>query len=335
MIDIVILFSSGMLPIFTLVCYFLGSLCLILVYFNIATRFKIFDLPNVRSSHKEVTIRGAGFIFPFIFILSSSFYSQGSTSSLIFIGGLLMVSMVSFVDDLLVLSPFQRLLFQMLSVAFLLLSFDGVTVSAFLVGAILILGGLNAYNFMDGINGITVLYSAITVGSLIWLRKNLGITNLWYDESLLLLFPTFCVFGFYNFRQKAKCFSGDVGAIGMAFIICYGIFEVIISTSNLVYILLLGIYGLDVVATIVLRIFRKENITQPHRSHLYQFLANEQGFSHLFIAFLYAFLQIILSAVVITLDMEVALLVYSFVVVCYVFYCIKYQGLKKLFVRYE
>ncbi len=334
MIDIFILFSSGVLPIFTLVCSFLGSLCLILVYFKIATRFKIIDSPNFRSSHKEVTIRGAGFIFPFIFILSSSFFSQGS-SSFIFIGGLLMVSVVSFVDDLLVLLPFQRLLFQMLSVALLLLSFVGVTIAAFLVGAILILGCLNAYNFMDGINGITVLYSAISVGSLVWLRKNLGITNLWYDESLLLLFPTLCVFGFYNFRRKAKCFSGDVGAIGMAFIICYGIFEVVISTSNLVYVLLLGIYGLDVVATIVLRIFRKENITQPHRSHLYQFLANEQGFSHLFIASMYALIQIVLSAVVITQRIQVIIFIYSIIVACYIIYRIKYEGLKKLFVSYE
>ena len=313
---------------------FLGSLFFILFYFKIATQFKIFDLPNFRSSHKEITIRGAGFIFPLIFISSAFFFARNNTY-LFFIVGLLMVSVISFVDDLLALSPYKRLLFQILSVVFLLFSFSGLTGATFLIGAVLVLGGLNAYNFMDGINGITVLYSTVSVGSLIWVRRSLGIANLWYDESLVLLFPAFFVFGFYNFRHNAKCFSGDVGAIGMSFIICYGIFELVMTTSNLVYVLLLGIYGLDVVATIVLRIFRKENISQPHRSHLYQFLANEQGFSHLFIASVYALIQIVLSAVVITQKIQVVIFIYAVIVAFYIIYRIKYQGLRKLFVSYE
>jgi hypothetical protein len=58
------------------------------------------------------------------------------------------------------------------------------------------------------------------------------------------------------------------------------------------YILFFSVYGIDAVVTIITRVIKKENIFRPHRSHLYQYLANEMGYSHVFVAIVYAVLQL-------------------------------------------
>ena len=308
-----------------------ASFLLFTAYFRIASHFNILDRPNQRSSHNHDTIRGAGFIFPLIFILNTSLSNQEIDT--IFILGLLIVSILSFWDDVVGMSPVVRLLFQIISVLLLLFSHSDLSLWVIILSAIIIIGIVNAYNFMDGINGITVLYSATQVFSLIWVRRVMGFESNWYDDGLFMLFSGFLVFGFYNLRRKARCFAGDIGSVTMAFILCYGILDVIIQTSNPIYILFLGIYGLDTVATITLRIFRKENLTVAHRTHLYQFLSNEQGFSHVFVAMLFAAVQLLLSIIVITQDYQSSLFFYLMIVCVYVVYRLKYQGFQNLFLK--
>ena len=84
----------------------------------------------------------------------------------------------------------------------------------------------------------------------------------------------------------------------MAFVLAYWIFGLVLSEGSLVYILFLGVYGLDAVATIALRLYRKENIFEAHRSHYYQYLANERGWSHLGVSALYAGLQAVLNGLI-------------------------------------
>jgi predicted transcriptional regulator len=55
--------------------------------------------------------------------------------------------------------------------------------------------------------------------------------------------------------------------------------KTILDSGQLGYILSLSVY-IDAVVTIINRLIKKENIFQPHRSHLYQYLANEMGYSH-------------------------------------------------------
>ena len=313
--------------------FFVGfSYLLFIIYFRIASHFNILDKPNQRSSHNNDTIRGAGFIFPLTFMLNSILFNQEIDT--IFILGLLIVSILSFWDDVVGLSSGVRLLFQIAGVILLLFSRSYPPLWVVTLTTILIIGIVNAYNFMDGINGITVLYSATVAISLIWVRRVVGLESNWYDDSLVMLFPGFLVFGFYNLRRKARCFAGDIGSVTIAFILCYGVLDLIIQTSNPIYILFLGIYGLDTVATISLRICRKENLTVAHRTHLYQFLSNEQGFSHVFVAITFASAQLLLSSVVITQVSQLTLFIYFIIVVVYVAYRLKHQGFQNLFVKY-
>ena len=107
------------------------------------------------------------------------------------------------------------------------------------------------------------------------------------------------VFAIFNFREKARCFAGDVGSISIAFIIIFLVGSLMLATQNLVYIVLLGVYGVDSVLTIVHRLLRRENIFEAHRSHLYQVMANEGGLSHITVSCLYMALQAILCVQVV------------------------------------
>jgi len=103
----------------------------------------------------------------------------------------------------------------------------------------------------------------------------------------------------FNFRNKAKCFAGDVGSIGIAYILMFALGLLILKTGDFLYILFLGIYGIDAVWTILRRIYLGENIAEGHRTHLYQYLSNEVGYNRLKVASAYALLQLMLGSLVI------------------------------------
>jgi UDP-N-acetylmuramyl pentapeptide phosphotransferase/UDP-N-acetylglucosamine-1-phosphate transferase len=158
---------------------------------------------------------------------------------------------------------------------------------------------MNAFNFMDGINGISVLYalSAIVSFSVLPIHE----THL----SLLIIMGLSCfVFGFFNVRTNAKTFAGDVGSISLALLLGYFMIETIIETGQIGYILFFSVYGTDAIFTILYRIKKRENIFEAHRSHLYQYLANEKGYSHVFIAVIYAVLQLLVNGIVIYLERQ-------------------------------
>src|SRR5690606_11678532 len=140
------------------------------------------------------------------------------------------------------------------------------------IGFIIIVGVINAYNFMDGIDGITACYS-LAIGSLL-LIENYKL-NFIHQDLLIFSILGILVFGFFNFRTKAKCFAGDVGSVAIAFIILFALGKLILQTGNFLYILFLVVYGVDSIWTIVRRLYLKENIFEAHRSHLYQYLGNE------------------------------------------------------------
>jgi UDP-N-acetylmuramyl pentapeptide phosphotransferase/UDP-N-acetylglucosamine-1-phosphate transferase len=258
-----------------------------LIYFKIADRFNIIDKPNERSSHSSVTLRGGGIIFYFgslIYFVVSGFQYPW------FFLGLTMMTLISFLDDIFTLSNKIRLLIHFSSVLLMAyqLQLFGMPWYYLLIGFIVVVGVINAYNFMDGINGITACYS-LAVGGLLLLANQ----KLHFIAQDLLIYTLLgvVVFTFFNFRTKAKCFAGDVGAVAIAYTLLFVLGTLILSTGNLIYILFLVVYGIDAVWTIIRRLYLRENIFEAHRSHLYQFLGNEAGANKLLISFLYGLVQ--------------------------------------------
>ncbi|MBB6372542.1 MraY family glycosyltransferase [Chryseobacterium shigense] len=269
----------------------------ILIYFRIADQYNIIDKPNHRSAHTQITLRGGGIIFPVAFIVFCCFNLQTAIEHYGSFGlGLLAICSISFIDDIKTLSNKIRLSVHLISVILLLYFTGAFVLMPFWVWPILfvvIIGTLNAYNFMDGINGMTGVYSLVTLLSLAYINKDV----VEFTDNDFIIYPVLSclVFLFFNFRKKAKCFAGDVGSMGIGFWVIGLIALLIMRTGEYKYILLLSIYGMEVVLTIIERILLKENIFEAHRRHLYQLFANERKVSHLVISSVYAVFQLLVN----------------------------------------
>jgi len=280
-----------MIYIVVLVFLFLAEL----LYFKVADRYNIIDKPNERSSHNLITLRGGGIIFYFgalaFFFICNFQYPY-------FILGLTLMALISFLDDILTLSNKLRLSIHFISVMLMFFQLELFSYPWFIlaVAMVFVIGSINAYNFMDGINGITAGYSLVVLLLLLIVSIDINFisTDLIYYSIIATL-----VFGFFNFRQTAKCFAGDVGSVSIAFIIVFLIIQLILTTGELIYIMFLSIYGIDVIWTVIRRLYKGENIFKAHRSHLYQYLANENKTNKLLVASGYAIIQFIIGLLVI------------------------------------
>lgn len=270
---------------------FVLLLILELAYFKIADKFNIIDKPNQRSSHTAITLRGGGILFYLGMILYAGFF--GFTYPW-FLLGLTLIALISFADDIRPLSSKVRLVFHFSAMALMFYQWGmfGMPWWYILIALIFCTGIINAYNFMDGINGITGGYSLAVLLPLIYLNRSLDFIdpNLLYVAALSVL-----MFNFFNFRKRAKCFAGDVGSVSIAFIILFALGKLILETQNLTYMMLLAIYGIDSVLTIIHRIMLGEPIMEPHRKHAYQLMANELKIPHVVVSSFYMILQLTVS----------------------------------------
>lgn len=269
-----------------------------LVYFKVAKFYNIIDKPNERSSHTQITLRGGGIIF---YLATTLCFIWNGFEYPWFFLGLSLMAVISFLDDIYSISNRVRLIVHFIAV--LLMAFElGLLVEPwFIIVAcfIIIVGVINAYNFMDGINGITAIYSISVLALLSYLNRDLNFVN---SDLLIYNLAGVLVFAIFNFRLKAKAFAGDVGSVSIAFIILFCLGSLILQTNNIIYILFLAVYGIDSIFTILNRLLNGKNIFEAHRSHLYQFLANEAKINPLFIAMYYGLLQIVIGILVIRIS---------------------------------
>ena len=267
--------------------FFIALFLIELIYFRIVHKYNVIDRPNKRSSHDNIAFIGGGIIFYIsilLYFLLNEFYSP------YFFVGLSLVTIVSFLDDLKAVSIKTRIIIQVISILlmFYQCNFYIFSIPVVMVVLPLYVGILNAYNFMDGINGITGLYSIVLIVTLSYFNKS----EHFVDNSLLYCIGlALLVFLFFNFRKKAICFAGDVGSISIAFIILFLLTLLILKTRDLSYIIVLAVYGVDSVLTIIHRIFLKENIFEAHRKHMYQIMANELHLSQLLVSIIYSLSQ--------------------------------------------
>ena len=266
------------------------------VYFKIAEYYNIIDKPNSRSSHTETTIRGGGIIF---WISAFIYFIYFNYDYPYFFIGISLVTFISFLDDIFTLSNRYRLPFQFMAIGLVLYQlhfFENPLWIYFLV-MIVGVGIINAYNFMDGINGITSGYSTIVILAL-WFVNNYHAVFI-ENDFLIFTLLALMVFNYFNFRTKARCFAGDVGSISIAVIILFLLLKLIVQEQNLIYILFLSVYGVDSVLTIIHRLFLRENIFKAHRLHLFQVLVHNLKIPHLLMSSTYMLIQGIICYIVV------------------------------------
>lgn len=263
-----------------------------IVYFKIADKCNIIDKPNLRSSHTQITLLGGGILFVFAALIYAIGYGFKYPWFLV---GLLMIGVVSFIDDVKTVRPRYRLIvhFSAMLLLFMQWGYLDFRFWWFIVaGIIFCTGVINVYNFMDGINGITGGYSLAVLIPLIIMNEQ----TQFVDRNLLIILTmSVVVFCFFNFRKKAKCFAGDVGAVSIAFAIVFLLGKYVSTTANFWAVFLLTVYGVDGCLTICHRLLLHEDISMPHRKHAYQLMANELKIPHVVVSTIYMVLQLAIS----------------------------------------
>jgi len=213
-----------------------------LLYFRIADRFNIVDKPNERSSHSQITLRGGGIVFS---LAAAMFFCLFGFVYPLFFAGLTLIAFISFFDDIRPLPNKIRLSVHFISVILLFAQWGILQYSFWLLIPLLIVvaGIINAFNFMDGINGMTGGYSLVVL-------CGLGYVNLFQvefvNQNLInVVFISLLVFNFFNFRTKAKCFAGDVGSVSISFMIVFMLGLLVLKTSDVTWLVFLAVYGVD------------------------------------------------------------------------------------------
>lgn len=278
-----------------------------MICWKIIQRSRIMDTPNHRSSHTKPTPTAGG-----LAIVATFFSGMGiiycvahetMITHKIFMGfavSSLLIAGMSFYDDYKHKPLSLRLITQMVAIL-VVISFgmaitridlpfpgsDALGAWGYLITFVWIIGLTNAYNFMDGLNGMAGGNAVITSFFLGLISFGQG-SNFTYIVCYTLVAGTlgFLIFNF----PKGKLFMGDVGSTFLGF--TFATLAIISSlydnahTSMLVIPLLLFHFIYDTFFTFLRRLAAKENVFQAHRTHLYQ-LFNRLGYSHTFVTLFY------------------------------------------------
>ena len=283
---------------------FILLLALESVYFRIADKFNIIDKPNQRSSHTRIVLRGGGIIFTIALWIWSIWYGFEYPWLL---AGVTLAAGVSFVDDIHSLPDSLRLVVQFVAMFLVFQEVGLLTVvdgGSWLIQGLIVLaalivcvGGTNIYNFMDGINGMLAAYSFVVVGTFAYL--NFFVEQFLEPELMVTVLISILVFGFFNFRTKARCFSGDVGSITMGLIILFLLVRYVQSIPgggyNVSRLCLIIVFLADGGLTIAKRFLSGRNILAAHREHAYETMVNDLKVPHLYVSTGYALLQLFIN----------------------------------------
>ena len=274
-----------------------------ITYFKIADKCNIIDKPNERSSHSTIVLRGGGIIFMLGLWIWAAFTSAGLLNTGLgfgypwFVVAVTLIAGVSFVDDIRSLPDSARLVAQFVAMGLMFYQMDMLHWEMWwvvILALIVSVGATNIINFMDGINGITGGYALALLIPIYILNKGMGFVEESLVVTVILAEVVFCLFNFRP-KGKAKCFAGDVGSIGIAFILLFMIGQLIMKTGDVTYLIFLLVYGVDGCLTICHRIMLHENLGEAHRKHAYQLMANELKIGHVKVSLLYMGIQIAVS----------------------------------------
>lgn len=295
-----------------------------LLYFRIADKCNIIDKPNERSSHSTIVLRGGGVIFTVAMLVWVGLQGvHGNWGAVVdylpFLIGLVIIAGISFVDDIHSLPDSVRLVAQFVAMGLMFWNLGIMHWNLWwvvLIALIVFVGATNIINFMDGINGITAGYSLAVLVPLLLLNHRFAVPFV-LNSLLGVAILGVLVFSLFNFqpRGKAKCFAGDVGSVGIAFIMLFAIGLLILRTSDITWLTFLIVYGVDGCCTILHRIMLHENLGEAHRKHAYQLMANELGMSHVAVSLIYMGLQLAISLVMVYVIPDTAMAHWIYLVV--------------------
>jgi UDP-GlcNAc:undecaprenyl-phosphate GlcNAc-1-phosphate transferase len=254
----------------------------------VLSRLKVLDVPNARSSHATVTVRGGGVGIIAVVVAggAAALFPPGGWLAGLLWAAVLLVAAVSFLDDRLNLPWKLRLGVQVLAAvaaaAGFCLQFGPAAGWLAAIGVVVMTGYANAFNFMDGINGIAAGQATVTGVGTAWIAMLAGVSPD-HPVVILALVVAGAAGGFlpHNF-PRARMFMGDIGSVPLGFLLAaLGLWAGLLGgwlTFLCIGLLHLN-FVLDTAVTMWRRLRRGERLHEAHREHFYQ-RAVRGGWSH-------------------------------------------------------
>ena len=268
-------------------------------------RLGLVDIPNARSSHSKPTPRSGGLSFVIIGpVMTVTVVLWLGTAMPPWIGvvlaGSFLIAMVSLMDDRWHLPARIRFSAHLVS-TLMLLAAGGVVREVSLPGSTVwslgwlslpftllwVVGLTNAYNFMDGIDGLAAGQAVITAATVAWLAQTRGAPGT--ALAMAILAGSVCGFWLHNW-PPARLFMGDVGSAFLGF--TFGAWAVLSGGTQaselpfVAWVAVLAPFLFDTTVTLISRMVQGQRWYEAHREHFYQRLIR-QGWSHRAVTVLY------------------------------------------------
>lgn len=313
------------------IAVFVGAWLGVGVFLKWSERKSILDVPNERSSHAVPTPVGGGVVIVFFtlfgFLLFELIENGVPRFWSVYAGGFA-VAVVSWLDDLNPIPAFFRIAVHTIAACMVIyqfgaiysLGYEGFFILrlgpfAWLISLLWIVWMTNAYNFMDGIDGLAGLQAVIAAAGWLVLAVTVGANDVEFIALLVMAAAT----GFlvYNW-PPAKVFMGDVGSAFLGFVFAIMPLIAIQGTVDkglksflpLAAVGFLWLFGADTILTFIRRLFSREKVWVPHRSHIYQEMI-KSGYSHFSVTVIYGILSAAIAGLVI---IELKTSIYGFFV---------------------
>jgi UDP-N-acetylmuramyl pentapeptide phosphotransferase/UDP-N-acetylglucosamine-1-phosphate transferase len=235
------------------------------------------DKPNSRSMHSAPTPRGGGLAVLAPLLLAYAI-SLGDFIDANIIIGLLLVAIVSYIDDRRSLSSRLRLAVHVIAACVLVLP-QGHPLYLGIGLCLLTVWCINLYNFMDGIDGLAASMGSIGFFAMYLVNLHNGQAQLASISSIV----AFSCLGFLVLNSPpAKIFLGDVGSASLGYLMAMVIVKSYNSQSTNLFnlwisLLVFAPFIIDATFTLSRRILSRENFWEAHRGHIYQRLALRLG----------------------------------------------------------
>lgn len=319
---------------------------------------KLMDEPNSRSSHKNVTPTLGGVAFFYTLILALFFLKKWDVfeEAIYLIPGLTILFITGLKDDLVVLSPFSKLLAQLVAIIFILSNesftiyslngflgfFEIPTFLYYIIGAFMMITIINAYNLIDGIDGLAAIVGIVILiiyTAIFYMTKE-------YFYVLLCLTLNGCLMAFlrYNLSDDKKIFMGDTGSLIVGFIISvltlkflalspesYSDLPFLLENIPLIAVAILIVPLFDTARVFTIRVANKKSPFSSDRNHTHHILVDYLGVSHRQASFIIGGFNLVFVYLIILLGSTsynfwmVAVLVITAILLTYFFYRYNYS----------
>ncbi|GIK62063.1 MAG: undecaprenyl/decaprenyl-phosphate alpha-N-acetylglucosaminyl 1-phosphate transferase [Ignavibacteriota bacterium] len=261
---------------------------------DLFNRIKIVDLPDGKRKLHSVPIPRMGGLLIFLIFLTSIFVFYGDINAIkYYLFGTIIIFALGAYDDLLGTGWLLKFIYQtiaaILLVLYLLPKFSSITLFTIefsnIPGIILLLffivGTINAFNLLDGLDGLVAGISMLTFIVLFFISLNL------MDIFSLVILSSIagCVMGFLKYNTfPAKIFLGDSGSFLLGFLVVSAVLNVSINNTTGILdltfpVILLAVPIADTVKVFFIRIVKGKHPFAADRTHIHH-IVHSQNITH-------------------------------------------------------